>query len=66
MFTITIDIDKCKACKECVDLCAINGFEIAQVDGREVAVYAAAPDDCIGCMSCESACEEGAITVQES
>jgi NAD-dependent dihydropyrimidine dehydrogenase PreA subunit len=24
------------------------------------------PDDCIGCYSCESGCEEGAITITES
>lgn len=65
MFKITIDVEKCQACKDCVDICAINGFEIQQMDGREVAVYVLGADDCIGCMSCESACEEGAITVEE-
>jgi len=66
MFTITIDVEKCAACEECVSACPIEGFEMQELNGRKVAVYTLSGDDCIGCLACESACEEGAITVTES
>ncbi len=66
MYTITIDVEKCQACEECVNNCPIESFEMITLDGRQVASYKGSGDDCIGCMSCESVCEEGAISVQEA
>lgn len=65
MFIVTIDIDKCQACGECVDTCPNEAIVIVEEDGKKYAVFSGDPDECIGCMSCEAVCEEGAITVTE-
>ena len=38
---------------------------MAEEAGKQYAMFKGDPDDCIGCYSCESGCEEGAITVTE-
>jgi len=65
MYVITIDIEKCQACGDCVDTCPNEIFAIAEEDGKKYAMVAGDPDECIGCLSCEAACNEGAITVTE-
>ena len=60
---ITIDITKCTGCGECVENCPMEGFELREVDGREVAHYVIDPDECIDCGACEAGCESGAITI---
>jgi len=65
MFIVTIDIDKCQACGECVETCPNEVIIIVEEDGKKYTVFSGDPDDCIGCMSCEAVCEEDAITVTE-
>ena len=65
MYMITIDIEKCQACGDCVDTCPNEIFAIVEEDGKKIAMVSGDPDDCIGCLSCEAGCEEGAITVTE-
>jgi NAD-dependent dihydropyrimidine dehydrogenase PreA subunit len=65
MYVITIDIEKCEGCAECVDICATEVLAIAEENGKKYAMVAGDPDDCLGCLSCEEVCEEEAITVTE-
>lgn len=65
MYTVTIDIENCEACAECVDVCPTEVIEIVENDGKEYAQYTGDADDCLGCFSCEEVCEDGAITVTE-
>ncbi len=65
MYIVTIDIDKCEACSECVDICATEALAIVEENGKKYAMFTGDPDDCLGCLSCEEVCEEGAVTVTE-
>lgn len=65
MYIVTIDIDKCEACGECVDICATEALALVEEDGKKYAMFTGEPDDCLGCLSCEEVCEEGAVTVTE-
>jgi len=60
---LDIDKDKCTACGDCVDECPnmllkVVGFKFI-INHKHVKVVR--PEDCIGCLSCEEACSEGAI-----
>jgi NAD-dependent dihydropyrimidine dehydrogenase PreA subunit len=65
MYVITVDIDKCQGCGDCVDNCPNQILAVVEEDGKKYAMVTGDPDECIGCLSCESSCEEGAITVTE-
>jgi NAD-dependent dihydropyrimidine dehydrogenase PreA subunit len=65
MYMVTIDIDKCEGCGNCVDICPNTVITLVEEDGKTYALFSGSPDDCIGCLSCETECEEGAITVTE-
>ncbi len=65
MYMITVDIDKCQACEDCISTCPNELFTMVEEDGRRYAQATGDPDECIGCMSCEGICPEGAITVTE-
>jgi NAD-dependent dihydropyrimidine dehydrogenase PreA subunit len=65
MYVITIDIEKCEACGDCVDTCPGEAISIVEEDGKKYAMYTGDPDDCLGCYSCEEVCEEGAVTITE-
>ncbi len=65
MYVITIDKDKCEACGDCVDTCPTELIALVEENGKQFAMFTGNPDDCIGCMSCESACPEGSLTVTE-
>lgn len=65
MYIVTIDIEKCAACGDCVENCAVQALAIVEEDGKKYAMYTGDPDDCLGCLSCEEVCEEGAVTVTE-
>lgn len=65
MYIVTIDIDKCEACGDCVDTCPGEAISIVEENGKKYAMFTGAPDDCLGCYSCEEVCEEGAVTVTE-
>jgi len=59
MWTVTIDLEKCEGCGECVDICPNEVLELK--DEKAVVVN----DDCAGCESCVETCPEEAITVEE-
>jgi len=65
MYIVTIDIEKCQACGDCVDNCPSEAIAIVEEDGKKYAMYTGDIDECIGCLSCEAVCEEGAIVVTE-
>lgn len=65
MYIVEIDIEKCEACGDCVDTCATQALAIVEEDGKKFAMFVGDPDDCLGCLSCEEVCEEGAIVVTE-
>lgn len=65
MYIITIDIEKCQACGDCIETCPNEIFALVEEDGKKYAMVSGDPDECIGCLSCEAACEEGAITITE-
>ena len=65
MYIVTIDIEKCQACGDCVENCAVQALAVVEENGKKFAMYSGDPDDCLGCLSCEEVCEEGAVTVTE-
>jgi NAD-dependent dihydropyrimidine dehydrogenase PreA subunit len=65
MYIITIDVDKCQGCGDCVENCPNEIFTVVEEDGKKYAMVSGDPDECIGCLSCEAECEEGAVTVTE-
>ena len=65
MYIVTIDIEKCQACGECVENCAVEILALVEEDGKKYALFAGDPNDCLGCLSCEEVCVEGAVTVTE-
>ena len=65
MYIVTIDIEKCGACGECIDICGDELLSLVEEDGQEYAEFTGDPDDCLGCYSCEEVCEECAVTIQE-
>jgi NAD-dependent dihydropyrimidine dehydrogenase PreA subunit len=65
MYIVTIDIDKCKACGDCVEACPGQAITMVEEDGKKYAMYSGSPDDCLGCMSCQEGCAEEAVTVME-
>ncbi len=60
-WTVTVDVDKCVGCGECVDVCPVEVYELQ--DGKAVAVH---EEECLGCESCVEVCEADAITIEEN
>ncbi|NLG74148.1 MAG: ferredoxin family protein [Chloroflexi bacterium] len=65
MYIVTVDTDLCQGCGDCVENCSVEGLSLVEEDGKKIAMYTGDPNDCIGCLSCEASCPEGAITVTE-
>jgi len=59
MYLVNVDVNKCTACGECVDVCPVD--YLAMEDGAVQSVG----DECQGCESCVEVCPSEAITVQE-
>ncbi len=64
MYQISLDIEKCEACGDCVDTCPTEVLVLAESDGGEVAEVVDA-DECIGWESCVAVCPEKEITITE-
>ncbi len=65
MFVVTVDVDKCEACGDCIDACPQELLALVEDAGKKYAMFKGDPDECIGCYSCESSCDQSAITVTE-
>jgi NAD-dependent dihydropyrimidine dehydrogenase PreA subunit len=65
MYMIEIDLEKCQGCGDCIENCPNEIFSLVEEDGKKHAIVSGDPDECIGCLSCEAECEEGAVTVTE-
>ena len=65
MYIVTIDLEKCQGCGDCVETCPNEALAIFEEDGKKYAMFTGETEDCIGCLSCEEVCEEGSITVTE-
>jgi len=65
MFAINIDLEKCEGCGDCVEICPSELLAVVEEGGKKFAKVTGSEDDCIGCMACEDACEDGAMSVTE-
>jgi len=65
MYVVTIDVEKCQGCGDCVDACPNELIALVEEGGKQYAMYKGDPEECIGCYSCESTCPEGSITITE-
>jgi NAD-dependent dihydropyrimidine dehydrogenase PreA subunit len=55
-----IDKQKCTACRNCVEICPSEVYEIE--GGQAVPVR---PEDCIECWACVNQCPEEAVHLSE-
>lgn len=60
-YSVTVDVDKCIGCGECVDVCPVEVYELQ--NGKAVVVN---EEECLGCESCIEVCEQAALTVEEN
>lgn len=63
---VSIDIERCKGCGLCVNVCPKNvlAFDESYINLKGVhPAYMAIPENCIGCASCAVMCPDVAITV---
>lgn len=58
MRNVKIDMEKCTKCRECVEVCPEEVFQL--VDGVPVHTY---KEKCIECDLCINICPEDAISV---
>lgn len=60
-YSVTVDVDKCIGCGECVDVCPVEVYELQ--NGKAVVVN---EEECLGCESCIEVCETAALTIEEN
>jgi nitroreductase/NAD-dependent dihydropyrimidine dehydrogenase PreA subunit len=58
---VTIDIEKCNGCGECVKACSDFSFEIVD---KKVSITDKSIFGCVGCGHCMMACPQGVIAVE--
>ncbi|MCQ2737524.1 MAG: 4Fe-4S binding protein [archaeon] len=59
MSNITIDVEKCDKCGECVDMCPVEIFAL-----KDDAIVTDHEDECTLCEVCVDVCPNGAIKVE--
>lgn len=62
-----VDVEKCRGCAKCVEICSLELWELEDTaDGRKLAcVIPEAAEICHCCLACRDACPEDAITIIE-
>jgi NAD-dependent dihydropyrimidine dehydrogenase PreA subunit len=60
MTGIQIDLEVCIGCKLCVDACFVDVLRWQTIEKKPFAAY---PQDCVWCLSCEIACPVQCIEV---
>ena len=55
-----IDLEKCKGCGACIDVCPMDVLRIDEMMKKAVIRY---PEDCMTCFNCERECRQGCIDV---
>jgi ferredoxin len=65
MYLVTINVEKCQGCGDCVDTCPSELLAVVEESSQKHAVMKGSADDCLGCFACQEICEEGALTVTE-
>jgi ferredoxin len=64
MFYVTVDIDECNACGDCVTICPNNGFILTKIYGNECVEFVGG-DGCNGCESCVAVCPTETLSLIE-
>ncbi|MBN2572174.1 MAG: 4Fe-4S binding protein [Ignavibacteriales bacterium] len=61
---VIIDIDVCKGCLLCVDVCPTKTLAPGTKVNQKGYIYVVkVNDDCTGCTNCSTICPDAAITV---
>jgi len=60
LYFVSVDMDKCEGCEECVNICPQEVFEMN--DGKS---NPANSSECLYCESCLGVCPTDAITITE-
>ncbi len=66
-YNIIIDVDLCKGCEICVDMCPFKVFEMSNtIGGYGVPIPAATKENkCTGCNVCVTFCPDMAISIKK-
>jgi uncharacterized protein (DUF362 family)/NAD-dependent dihydropyrimidine dehydrogenase PreA subunit len=59
-----VDRDACRACGDCVAVCAAKAITLAPDGASTRSVAVIDPTPCISCFCCQEMCPEGAISVE--
>lgn len=62
-FTLEVDVDRCKGCTTCVEVCPQGVFELYRVEGKQKSQVARMAD-CEQCTACVKQCPEQAILAE--
>ncbi len=60
MYMVTVSVEKCEGCEECVNICPNSVFKMT--DGKSDPHQSS---ECAFCESCLGVCPSGAITISE-
>ncbi|NLO19795.1 MAG: 4Fe-4S dicluster domain-containing protein [Ignavibacteria bacterium] len=61
---IVVDIEKCKGCELCIEVCPENTLALSEVINKKGYRYSIKiNDNCTGCANCAIICPEAIITV---
>ena len=66
-YNYLIDVDRCKGCGLCADVCPKKVLEISDKVNTKgyFPVYQARPEDCVHCTTCCIMCPDVAISITE-
>ncbi|MFC1591086.1 4Fe-4S binding protein [Thermodesulfobacteriota bacterium] len=63
----TVDLEKCRGCGECVDICSLELWDLVEAEGgkKKAQIVEEASEICHCCLCCRDACPEDALSVEE-